>query len=57
MGLYQYTNKMRSIDERMADNFLRYYGEVSNSCNILIDYSKMIENEENISETIRVSLK
>ena len=48
---------MRSIDERMADNFLRYYGEVSNSCNILIDYSKMIENEENISETIRVSLK
>ena len=31
--------------EDKVDNFIRLYGEVSNSCNILIDYNKMIENE------------
>ena len=30
---------------------------MSNSCNILADYNKMIENEYSIVETIRISLK
>ena len=43
--------------DRMEDKFIRHYGEVSNSLNILLDYNKMVENESNINEIIRRSLK
>ena len=41
----------------MAENFFNYLGEVSNSCNILSDHSKLMEDEYSITETIRISLK
>ena len=44
-------------NDRLFDNFLKYFGEVSNSCNILIDHGKLLEDENNISETIRIFLK
>ena len=44
-------------NDRLFDNFLEYFGQVSNSCNILIDHSKLMEDEDSIAETIRISLK